>query len=551
MEPKFRVLSRQTVPSSPSDSELDQALDQIKSSGCKVVFGVLDFTVTKRTAALAKQKSLFGFRSGYTWLLPEATYLSLSADSLGSQSRDFEGVFVTYPIDVDPTYPLFDQKVASPVPYARFLWDAVLSYAYAIRISLDGGLNPLDHEVILRSLKKVSFDGATGRVEFDSNLNRRYGEYGVFNYRNAEGKASLIAKLDGHRDLVLTNEANIVFSDGSSTIPDDLEISEINFSSGGAIAILFLNSWLLGWIAGATSIALLIEYLRGNRLIMRSSPLFLSLILFGLTLALVSVDFWFGKPTPLHCNLRVWLAFMGCGIAYSAILTKNYQLWHLFNEPSLRVTVISPQRLLSLMGLILAPLALVLLVWSSVAPFQVRKQENSAFSKRYWSCHSSQDYVMAPLTAAYMFFLFIVGGVLSLKTRTLPDTFRESYWVALCSYNLVFVSAVGMLVGYLLSFEPGFYPYIVTVCILFCALMTWALIFVPKFWLIWAHPDRIVNHLASLARRSSREQIENKSIRAGGSAAQLLAAMGAEALPTSSGPIASAFESEVRRTPET
>jgi hypothetical protein len=105
---------------------------------------------------------------------------------------------------------------------------------------------------------------------------------------------------------------------------------------------------------------------------------------------------------------------------------------------------------------------------------------------------------------------------------------RESYWIALCTYNLIFVSAVGILVGYILSFEPTAYPYIICICIIFCSCVTWALIFVPKAWIIARHPDRIQDQLRSVTQRSSQGPNFTPMIelRSGASAAQLLAGMG-------------------------
>jgi hypothetical protein len=323
---------------------------------------------------------------------------------LGNSSKLYEGVLITLPIDANDNYKPFKEKVSNPVIYSSFLWDAVLAYAQVIKSFMAVSDNLPRPDQIVSALRFASFEGATGQIEFDSNQDRKGGEYGVYNYQDSPGQMVLVGNLKSGGEISI-DSGKILFADGTNNVPDDLAVSDISFTSIGAIAVIAVASVAIVLIALVSPALLLSQYRQRNRLILRSSPLFLGIILIGLTLALASVYFWFGTPTAAHCHLRVWLAFVGCATAYSALLTKNYHLWYLFNEPSLRVHVLSTQRLLSILALVIAPLLLFLVLWSSIFPFQVMKQENTSFSLRYWVCKSTRDNVFAPITFAYMFML--------------------------------------------------------------------------------------------------------------------------------------------------
>jgi hypothetical protein len=124
-------------------------------------------------------------------------------------------------------------------------------------------------------------------------------------------------------------------------------------------------------------------------------------------------------------------------------------------------------------------------------PFRVTNQLNAARDVNYATCVSANDRIFAPIAFSYMFVAMVVGAFLSFKTRTLPDTFNESKYIALSTYNLLFISAVGILIGYILAFEPTAFTFIIPICILFGCLTTWGLLFVPKLWLLLFRRSRI------------------------------------------------------------
>lgn len=503
----IKVVARSSFLTTKADFNDTFAL--LKSTGCKIVVAIIDFSLLPTIAQGARQANLFGPTSGNQWIFPESAAADMNKKrltELGLNSTDFTGVLVTNPLAGRADSSLYSNFISlvrnrtgsDPILYQSFLWDAVQVYGLAIGKLIQEGLDPRavsSRQRLLSLIAATSFQGVSGPVSFDSNQDRVGVSYGLYNYRDDQAGLVEIGLWTDPTGINMTR--NAVFSDGTEKIPNDLQIASVLFSSGGGVAITFFTTVGIAIISVSTFIALVIETRRRNPLIVRSSPRFLFVIILGLTLALISIYFWFGNPSPWQCHLRVWFAFVGTGIAYSALLTKNYHLWYLFNEPSLRIVTISGKKLASMMLLVVSPLVLVLILWSAINPFKIVLQENPSKSIRYLTCRSENDVIFASISFAYVGLMFVLGAILSFKTRTLPDTFRESYWIALSTYNLIFVSAVGILVGYVLSFEPTAYPFIVCVCIIFCCSVTWGLIFVPKFWVMWLHPERISDKITS------------------------------------------------------
>jgi hypothetical protein len=137
-------------------------------------------------------------------------------------------------------------------------------------------------------------------------------------------------------------------------------------------------------------------------------------------------------------------------------------------------------QLMVYLTVLVCPILISLVLWSSLMPFEVAPIRNGAGSASLLICKSENDDVFLPISLAYFGLLIVIGAVLSFKTRKLPDSFRESWWIALTTYNHCFVAAICVTVGYLLSFEPIASIFVTCTGLLFCSSVQWALIFAPK-----------------------------------------------------------------------
>jgi hypothetical protein len=201
-----------------------------------------------------------------------------------------------------------------PGPYSTFLYDAIFAVARACNVVLRAGFDPAAASARRRlheALQSQQFEGVSGPISFDDNHDRIGARYGLFNFRASQGGLTSVGFYDDADGLVLTSSP--IFYDGTTNVPSDrlvIPIISLLFSIPGAIAVIVASAVALVLVAAMTPTLLIVW--RSNKLIVRSSPAFLATILAGLSIALVSIFFWFGTPTVVLCHLRLWFGIVGC-----------------------------------------------------------------------------------------------------------------------------------------------------------------------------------------------------------------------------------------------
>ncbi|UPR02774.1 metabotropic glutamate receptor [Chloropicon primus] len=100
-------------------------------------------------------------------------------------------------------------------PYGPPSFDAATAVALAIHDVIEAGNDPTDGEKLLEALKKVEFEGLSGKVSFDENLDRRGSRYTLFNRRSDDYTVGL---LEGDN---VTFSRDVIFPGARSTAPTD------------------------------------------------------------------------------------------------------------------------------------------------------------------------------------------------------------------------------------------------------------------------------------------------------------------------------------------
>lgn len=422
------VLSRLTFRNGATN--FTDGLLAMRAADCRVVVAVVDnFDLIREAIA----RNMFGRSGGIQWIFPEILLPQLVPQVIsqaGLNPDDFLGVFLTQPLaapEGSAIYARFADAIRNrtggpPGAYSTFLYDAILTAARACGSLVRGGneLNAItSRRVLIEAIQSQSFTGVSGKIAFDENHDRKGASYGLYNFRPTSGGLANVGVWEEQEGLDLSSTP--IFFDGTANVPSDRKIVpliSIFFGSPGAVAVGTITAAALIIVCVATSVVLYLR--RDHKVIVRSSPVFLAIIIVGLALALISIFFWFGSPTIASCHLRLWFGVVGSGVAYASVLAKNWRLFYLFNEPTLRIVAISNLQVLGATALMVGPLAAILVLWSSLAPFQIIAKLNAVGSLQYLTCVSSYDRIFAPITFAYMGFLFVVGAILSFKTRVLP-----------------------------------------------------------------------------------------------------------------------------------
>lgn len=504
---------------SASNPSVESPIKSMLNAKCRIIYAVPDNDNFGLIFAEAKKQGLLG--PGIQWVMPESVFQEMNPTVMVSKHKldpaDLFGTMLVSQLAGKESDPLFqsfktDLAAARGVAdkslldnYITYFWDAVWALGYTARkFALSSSpAQMLNTTAFSQALVSTRFNGATGNVSFDENGDRVGMPYGVFNYLNRSSVFSLVQVGIWEGASVYINTSAILFADGSNNFPLDtipVPTSAVLFSWGGVAVITALAAVII--LLLVITMIMVFVY-RDNNLIYRSSPTFLGITLTGLLLTTVSIFFWFGDASTIKCHLRVWFGFVGFAIAYGALLAKNARLWYLFNEPSLRIIAITNKQLFFYLMLLVGPQAIVLILWSSLAPFAISPVSNASGSLNYLLCTSRNDYIFAPISLAYMGLLLFVGGFLSFKTRTLPDIFRESSYIAIATYNYIFVATVCVIIAFAIATEPLAGLTVATVGILFGGCMNWVLLFIPKFYLIIFKPE-VVAAMSNTASRTRR-----------------------------------------------
>jgi hypothetical protein len=489
-----------------SDKDVSAPFQVLADAKCRIIVAAIPLQEGFRLVwNEAKKQGLLG--PGIQWIMADSTFSEVSPgpaylrETHNLNPEDLKGLMVVAPLSssVSSEYPRFVsdfQDVAGFTPfdaYVSYWYDAVWTTAIAARnllLSPDGPDQLFNRTSYFDSLLSTKFEGLTGSISFNGDGDRENMPFGVYNFVPVTDGTHLrlVGRWAGSLSM---NASAITFADGTNTIPmDELPLPTTSFlySWAGPGAIVGVAAFVLFFVF-ASIIGVVV--LKDNKLIFRSSPLFLIIIAFGITLALISVFFWFGEASVAKCHLRLWFGFVGFALAYGAMLAKNARLWYLFSEPSLRVIAITNQQLVSYLLMLVAPQIIVLVLWSSLETHTIGTALNGSRTVQYLVCSSPNSRIFAPISFSYMLLLLVIGGVLSFKTRVLPDIFRESNWIALSTYNYIFTATVCLVISFSITSEPIVAVVIACVGIVFSAFMNWALIFLPKFWIIFVRPHLI------------------------------------------------------------
>eukprot|EP01123_Difflugia_compressa_P014543 TRINITY_DN764_c0_g7_i1.p1 TRINITY_DN764_c0_g7~~TRINITY_DN764_c0_g7_i1.p1 ORF type:complete len:540 (-),score=92.48 TRINITY_DN764_c0_g7_i1:223-1842(-) len=214
-----------------------------------------------------------------------------------------------------------------------------------------------------------------------------------------------------------------------------------------------------------------------------ASPFFLHLIMIGCVMCYVSVFLMIGEPTVGLCVSQIWMLFMGVIVSFSTLIAKNWRIWRLFYAPPVKMNVVlTDVDLLKYLSIIWIVFCIILTVWSVL--FTPRPTLMTSFDGQTITVCSGEPY-MFYVAVIGVGITAIVGVIVAIKARNLPEKFRETQWIALGTYNFVICSlltvpvALGIRVNYLnLSFV------ILSMGIVVWSSGIWMFLILPKFYKI-------------------------------------------------------------------
>src|SRR5690606_122843 len=117
----------------------------------------------------------------------------------------------------NPIYRRLEKIFGPPQLYYSYIYDAIFVVAQAAHDILKKGLS-ITRATMLDAIPNVSFEGATGLVQFGPDGERTIANYALYNIQSPKEEIKLIGSM-GNDGIILTDTP--IFSGNVTTIPTD------------------------------------------------------------------------------------------------------------------------------------------------------------------------------------------------------------------------------------------------------------------------------------------------------------------------------------------
>eukprot|EP01122_Echinamoeba_exundans_P015379 TRINITY_DN7279_c0_g1_i1.p1 TRINITY_DN7279_c0_g1~~TRINITY_DN7279_c0_g1_i1.p1 ORF type:complete len:1170 (-),score=253.83 TRINITY_DN7279_c0_g1_i1:46-3555(-) len=490
-------------------TSVETALSQIKDTGARVIFAALSVDAVRPIFEAARKLDMTSPTSGFIWVLNFIPHILDETDPAVAALIPEGSISVAPSSGVGSVYQKYlngtRQKTAdarlNPMLSTSYIYDTSLLVMRAVK-AIDGrGQNYYDRNLFYSELNKIDFVGATGRVAL-LNGDRLYSEVSIVRRTSSTWDEFVHHSFGGAnlRDLVSSVSVKpYKFADPNTSVLKDLSLNYMKWQDGAGLAIVLITSLLLLCIVGS---AVLVFFWRNNVMVRASSPAFLQVLLIGVTLAILSVFPSTGELNDASCTVRTWLFVFGFVMSYGACLLKNWRVYRLWSDASMRIIRISNLHLVGYSSVFMIPFTLLLIVWTVLdKPAAVVRGANLI-------CEPGKSIVWSLLEFIGIGLMLVAGVVLAFMTRAIPQLYNECKHIALASYNLTFCLVIGVALSFILqpvSITAAYVCY--TIGVLFAFGGLWAIVLGPKLYLIIFRPDKVAElssgHSSSRSAKAS------------------------------------------------
>ncbi|CAB9496659.1 receptor [Seminavis robusta] len=403
-------------------------------------------------------------------------------------------------------------------------------------------------------LVQTSFDGASGRVQFNATTGTRsYAnfQFSVFNLlfspQRSDNQTARFDVTETHRvdfssnanrkttsenyndsaeaPLVMALDTPFYYNDNTTNIPAELPPPEKPIELNLISDPVRIAGWTLASIVMALALVALVWVVarrKSNRVIQASQPFFLALICVGAFLMATSTIFLgFQESMRISvlnagCMLTPWCFSMGFTIAFSALFSKTMRVYKIFQSAAAMRRITVGVRDVAKPMVALACFNLLLLIfWQTLDPLTWQRitvdynlDPYGRPKESYGSCYVSlsttqQGFAYSILTINAI--PVLVANYMSYKARNIrSDVLNETVWIQISMAAILEIILIGgpfVLVAGGGEETTALYRYVV-LTFLFCvtALASFVPLLVSKIWLL---RDMKVNSRQSLFSRGS------------------------------------------------
>ncbi|XP_041352632.1 gamma-aminobutyric acid type B receptor subunit 1-like [Gigantopelta aegis] len=343
-------------------------------------------------------------------------------------------------------------------------------------------------ELIKNNTLRVNFNSITGRVFFDKNGDTiRLSMVKQFQ----EGKLVEVAHYDQRNEFIWSDSTPVFWINGEPP-KDSLEMVMDPVSLLKPLYATMCVIAALGILLALSFLTFNIKF-RNNRIIKMSSPNINSAILLGCIISYVFV-FIQGIETremPILCQVRLYFFIIAFSLLFGALFAKTWRLYILLIKMrKLNKQVSKDTHLFIEIGLIAGVNMSIVVLWSIISPSYSKEMKlqnmvdpdnDRVVIPTLWHCTSKHDKYFTGILVSFQAIISLIGLCLAFTTRkvTIPEL-NDSKEIGLCIYNVVVLSALGIVVPFLPENHLNIKYGLGCGLIIIGATVTQCLIFIPK-----------------------------------------------------------------------
>ncbi|XP_059151977.1 metabotropic glutamate receptor 1-like [Physella acuta] len=270
--------------------------------------------------------------------------------------------------------------------------------------------------------------------------------------------------------------------------------------------VLLYVSYLFSIIGVITTLGVVccfIKY-RNSRIIKATSKELSFIQLSAIITGFLTVPVLHNSNTDAECILSYFMYCLSFVLLYAPILVKAIRIHRIFthrNEKKLRITMIKPPWMVffsCLFTSIQLILCIIMLIVSrpNVKLLQYTRTEKHVELQCDWTVAGILTFLI------YNNILLVLSSIFAFKTRTLPDNFNESHFIAICVYTTL-VIWLAFIPAYFQSNNQRVKLLLKTLSLLINLTVPIVLLFLPKIYAAVKH-IKITNQLprATITERS-------------------------------------------------
>ncbi|KAL5009806.1 hypothetical protein ScPMuIL_012111 [Solemya velum] len=279
---------------------------------------------------------------------------------------------------------------------------------------------------------------------------------------------------------------------GGNVPRDSTMVIEVKRNMGTEIYAILSSLAVLGILISCGFLTFNVLY-RKTREVKMSSPNINSVLLVGCmitysTVLLQSSESLIGNTL---CKVRIIWFTVGFSLVFGSLFSKTWRVYKIFSNKQTQNLRIKDSQLLMIIAILLVIDCTIVVTWEIIDPQRIVSfhlppevsvdDEDIAIHPYVLVCVS--DYSMYLKLTLYIKqgMLLVFGAFLAWETRTVKmEALNDSRQIGMCLYNIVVLSALGVVISLVLNSQVDLYYGLISGCIVGGTALTQMIIFIPK-----------------------------------------------------------------------